>query len=130
MYQNKRTRQSYRLVCSREKEIMCKVNFSEWEVGEAIDNIGAHATDYYVEVTAEVDGIEYSATGTVSCGDLIDVDDSTIEIIIKEKPASVELMVLVNYLSRLSLLEKTEVDRVRTKMFDLIAQMEREQCKA
>jgi len=48
----------------------------------------------------------------------------------EERPANIELMVLVNYLSRLSLLEKEDVDRVRTKMFDLIAQMEREQCKA
>ena len=108
---------------------MHSIEFSECEIGEPIDNISPHATDYIVEVTAEVDGVEYSATGTVSCGELVDVDDSSIEIVTQERPAHIELMVLVNYICRLSLLEKEDIDRARTKMFDLISQMEREKCQ-
>ena len=58
---------------------MIDIKLEEWEVGQTLDEISAY--DKEVEVLAEVDGITYSAVGQVSCGELIEVDMGTLEIV-------------------------------------------------
>jgi len=58
---------------------LAKLPLNEWETTQTLNNDSEY--DSTVEVQTELHGVTWSAIGMVSCGDLIDIDDDTFEIV-------------------------------------------------
>jgi len=56
---------------------MFEIDKAEWEITERMECVDN--STYEVVVEADVNGITYWANGIESCGELVDIDASTIE---------------------------------------------------
>jgi hypothetical protein len=59
------------------KAFVKSLPITDWEI---VNQLSADSDyDYSVEVNAELDGVTWAAVGTVSCGELIEIDHDTVE---------------------------------------------------